>query len=185
MAYTSWSVVFGEQPSAAKWNILGTNDASFNDGTGIANFSTSTTAISNPYKFSAYRNAAQNTGNTGFAIVNFDTELFDTNNDFDVTTNVGRYTAPVNGFYFFSANVSSIGVSDFLATLYKNGTILRYGSRIPTGTVGNTNCTVTSLLQLTAGDYIEVYTYNGGAARALEVGLPVRTFFEGYLMSRT
>lgn len=36
MAYTSWSVVFGEQPSAAKWNILGTNDASFNDGSGIA-----------------------------------------------------------------------------------------------------------------------------------------------------
>lgn len=37
MAYASWSVVFGEQPSAAKWNILGTNDASFNDGTGIDN----------------------------------------------------------------------------------------------------------------------------------------------------
>lgn len=36
MAYTAWSVVFGEQPTAAKWNILGTNDASFNDGTGIA-----------------------------------------------------------------------------------------------------------------------------------------------------
>lgn len=35
MAYTSWSVVFGEQPSAAKWNILGANDASFNDGTGF------------------------------------------------------------------------------------------------------------------------------------------------------
>lgn len=37
MAYTAWSVVFGEQPSAAKWNILGTNDASFNNGTGIGN----------------------------------------------------------------------------------------------------------------------------------------------------
>jgi hypothetical protein len=35
MAYSSWSVVFGEQPSAAKWNILGTNDAAFNNGTGI------------------------------------------------------------------------------------------------------------------------------------------------------
>lgn len=35
MAYSSWSVVFGEQPSAAKWNILGNNDASFNDGTGF------------------------------------------------------------------------------------------------------------------------------------------------------
>ena len=29
MTYTSWSVVFGEQPSAAKWNILGSNDAHF------------------------------------------------------------------------------------------------------------------------------------------------------------
>jgi N-acetylneuraminic acid mutarotase len=37
MAYASWSVVFGEQPSAAKWNILGANDASFNDGTGLNN----------------------------------------------------------------------------------------------------------------------------------------------------
>lgn len=34
-AYQAWSVVFGEQPSAAKWNILGTNDSSFNDGSGI------------------------------------------------------------------------------------------------------------------------------------------------------
>lgn len=31
MAYASWSVVAGEQPSAAKWNILGTNDAFFED----------------------------------------------------------------------------------------------------------------------------------------------------------
>lgn len=37
MAYVAWSVVFGEQPSAAKWNILGQNDASFNDGTGLGN----------------------------------------------------------------------------------------------------------------------------------------------------
>lgn len=29
MAYASWSVVFGEQPTASKWNILGTNDAHF------------------------------------------------------------------------------------------------------------------------------------------------------------
>lgn len=29
MAYSSWSVIFGEQPSSAKWNILGTNDAHF------------------------------------------------------------------------------------------------------------------------------------------------------------
>jgi hypothetical protein len=36
MAYSAWSVIAGEQPTTSKWNILGTNDASFNDGTGIA-----------------------------------------------------------------------------------------------------------------------------------------------------
>lgn len=38
MAYTSWSVVFGEQPSAAKWNLLGANDAYFDSivGSGTA-----------------------------------------------------------------------------------------------------------------------------------------------------
>lgn len=45
MAYASWSVVFGEQPSAAKWNILGTNDAYFSsivDATGMPLQSVST-----------------------------------------------------------------------------------------------------------------------------------------------
>ncbi len=46
MAYSAWSVVFGEQPSAAKWNILGTNDAGFYDGTNLpmANSSKATVA---------------------------------------------------------------------------------------------------------------------------------------------
>lgn len=35
MAYTAWSVVYGEQPTAAKWNQLGQNDAGFKDGTNI------------------------------------------------------------------------------------------------------------------------------------------------------
>lgn len=35
MAYTAWSVVYGEQPTAAKWNQLGANDAGFKDGTHI------------------------------------------------------------------------------------------------------------------------------------------------------
>lgn len=54
MAYQSWSVSFGEQPSAAKWNIIGTNMAGFNDGTAIgtnaiAAASLATTAITLGY----------------------------------------------------------------------------------------------------------------------------------------
>lgn len=33
--YTAWSVTAGEQPTTAYWNILGTNDESFNTGTGF------------------------------------------------------------------------------------------------------------------------------------------------------
>lgn len=35
MAYTAWSVVAYEQPSAAKWNQLGDNDAGFKNGSNI------------------------------------------------------------------------------------------------------------------------------------------------------
>jgi hypothetical protein len=35
MSYSAWSVVFGEVPTDTKWNLLGSNDDSFNDGTGI------------------------------------------------------------------------------------------------------------------------------------------------------
>jgi hypothetical protein len=31
MSYTAWSLVFGEQPNVAKWNLLGGNDAHFYD----------------------------------------------------------------------------------------------------------------------------------------------------------
>ena len=35
MSYAAWSVIAGEQPTTSKWNILGSNDSSFNDGSGI------------------------------------------------------------------------------------------------------------------------------------------------------
>lgn len=36
MSYSAQTFVADEQPTTAKWNILWSNDASFNDGTGIA-----------------------------------------------------------------------------------------------------------------------------------------------------
>lgn len=47
MAYVAWSVVFGETPSASKWNILGTNDQGFFDGTGVAALSVITASLAN------------------------------------------------------------------------------------------------------------------------------------------
>lgn len=37
MGYTAGSFTAGQQPTTAQWNVLWSNDSSFNDGTGIAN----------------------------------------------------------------------------------------------------------------------------------------------------
>ena len=132
MAYASWSVSFGEQPSAAKWNILGTNDASFNDGTGIFGLKKDLLATdSNPYKFKAYRNAAANAGSSPtYTKVVFDTELYDTNNNFAS----GTYTAPVTGFYQFSWCIGFAVTSGNSATaLYLNGATHAWGNEVSKG----------------------------------------------------
>ncbi len=45
MSYTAWSVVYGEQPTAAKWNQLGANDAGFKDGTNIDSLAITTAKL--------------------------------------------------------------------------------------------------------------------------------------------
>lgn len=64
MAYTAWSVVFGEQPTAAKWNQLGENDAGFKDGTNIDNLAILTRHIADSNvtgaKIANYRTRRQN-----------------------------------------------------------------------------------------------------------------------------
>lgn len=37
MAYSPWSVIAGETPTATKWNVLGSNDADFDDRIGQLN----------------------------------------------------------------------------------------------------------------------------------------------------
>lgn len=175
------------QPSAAKWNILGTNDASFNDGTGIFGLYKNLLAVdSNPYKFSVYRNAALSIGAGATAKVTFDTENFDTNNNFDAVTN-NRYTAPVNGFYDFSASVHiAVNANLYGILLYKNGSAVKRGNFASTGAVATDNgFLLHTLYQLTAGDYVEIFFFNNsGGSAAIATG-DQKTYFTGYLVCRT
>lgn len=184
MAYQSWSVVFGEQPSASKWGILGSNDASFNDGTGIFGLKKDLLATdSNPYKFRVYRNAAYSMGAGSITKFPFDAENFDTNNNFDSTTNY-RYTAPVSGFYQFStALASSATATRLLVMLYKNGSeSARFWDS--NGSAQQFLGGGSVLVQATASDYFEVY-YFVGTTGGNTISTSASCWFSGFLVSRT
>ncbi len=139
---------------------------------------------SNPYKFSAYRSSAFTWGNNTFAKVTCNAEQFDTNSNYDTST--GRYTAPVTGFYYVHGQVrgnhnSGSGMS---IEIRKNGSGVFSGdTMVPVGYTGSFGFQIsaTGMIQLTAGDYIELWCY--GANNTGQTGLG--TLFQGFLISRT
>lgn len=165
--------------TAAQLDILSNNDISFNNGTGIFGLYKNLLAVdSNPYKFRARRTAALNSSAGNAILLPYDAEDFDTNNNLDITTNKGRYTAPVAGFYWFNAYVNMAATSNVLS-LYKNGSVYQRGAQ--TGSGG----TVSSwFVQSGANDYWEIYFF-GANTVAVDVTATLQPFFEGFLISRT
>lgn len=194
MAYTAWSVVFGEQPTAAKWNQLGANDAGFKDGTNIDNLAIldrhiaannlHAGKITNPYKFSAYKSGGnQAIGASVATKISFQTERFDTNSNFDNATNY-RYTIPVTGFYFVNTIIQTLrgdATTDNNLAIYKNGVLFRKGGNMKAVTYPQHQ--VIGFFQFTAGDYLEVFFINVVAADSVESGTGTSSTFEGFLVS--
>ena len=188
MSYAGWSVVYGEQPSATKWNILGTNDASFNDGTGIADDkviarhladnAVETAAIKdanvtipkivNPYVVKVARSGSQSIPNITFTKVQLNSESFDLNNNFDSSTNY-VYTAPVTGYYFVNGLVKMGGAKMVtLCRLVSSGGYIKEGSASDNAAYTDNYSQVDDVVKLTAGQTLELQVYHTfGAAASL------------------
>lgn len=136
-----------------------------------------------PYKFSVYRATAITLSAASYTLIPYDTKLFDTSSNVDVATNKGRFTAPVNGFYWFYSSTNTATSNYILPALYKNGTLLLNGDDITSG-AGSMAGAVGGLVQLIAGDYIEVFVNAGAAAVALNTG-STTSYFMGWLVSQT
>jgi hypothetical protein len=111
--------------------------------------------------FSAYANANQTITSNTFTKIQINTEEFDTNSNFDSTTNY-RFTPTVAGYYQVNGSVnnySSTSPTRVLAVIYKNGTAYKrfFDGAVSTGTF-YANSEGSALVYLNgSSDYIELY----------------------------
>jgi hypothetical protein len=145
------------------------------------------TDLSNPYKFSAYQAPSLAnylaTGSTEYTIP-YDTELFDTGSNYDTSTH--QFTAPVAGFYHFTAValIPAYANSAIALRIYQNSTQQLYDQRI-CGTSGTIiHCSVTGLLQLSANDTVHVTGVSSSSNTGVDGGQGI-TYFQGHLVSLT
>lgn len=139
--------------------------------------------------FSAYRNANQTPTINTETKVQLNAEDFDTNNNFDSTTNY-RFTPTVAGYYQINFLINGNAATTFTkmyAAIYKNGSSLYFSNQpVATLTAGQNNAVSGSALVYMNGstDYLELYVYLGGSGTATVFGDTTGRFttFSGCLL---
>lgn len=111
--------------------------------------------------FSASQTAGQSHSAATWTKVQFSVENFDTNSNYDSTTNY-RFTPTVAGYYqinvIIETNATALGGS----AIYKNGSVYKrmFYSNVGEGTTG----TVSALVYLNGStDYVEAYVYSNSS----------------------
>jgi hypothetical protein len=121
---------------------------------------TGTMAMDGP-AFSAYANATQSFTTGAQTKVAINAELFDTNSNFDSTTNY-RFTPTVEGYYQVNGTARLAGASatQMVVSIYKNGALYTRGTDLvfSTSSMATLNCTVSEVIYMNGTtDYLELY----------------------------
>jgi hypothetical protein len=121
----------------------------------------------------AYRSAAYNLASGAVTVFPWDAEDWDTDSFHDNATNPSRFTVPsgLGGKYAVKASVGSSAnfSARYIVEIHVNGTVV-HGGRTDTTTGGQFPCaTVTTDLNLSATDYVEIaYYQDSGSNRAAD-----------------
>ena len=141
--------------------------------------SNATMAVNGP-AFSAYSTNAQSISSGTTVKIQLNTEVFDTANAFDSTTNY-RFTPLIAGYYQVNGQVALNGgaTGQARAMIYKNGSTYQEGSSIPNNTITGAETTISTIIYLNGStDYIELYCYlyTGAGALTLQNSSAVNYF---------
>lgn len=167
MAYTAWSVVYGEQPTAAKWNQLGQNDAGFKDGSNIDPLAIafSKIDISTFPLCKAIDSASQSITNTTGTVADLNLTSFEHNRGgFSLASN--EVTIPTAGLYLLMGEVRLVDTENHFDTITINNSVvaqLAFAGRTSTSR-GYQVSTGFSLRTCAAGDKIKLRYENRALA---------------------
>ena len=122
----------------------------------------------------------QSVPTSSFTKLAHNTEVFDTDNAFD-TTNY-RFTVPsgkAGKYYFYAtARVNSSAVfTRLVSSIYKNGV---GQSQVNMNNTNEVSTSVSTILDLNVGDYVEHYVHQNGGNNKGFHGQTNRTYFVGY-----
>jgi hypothetical protein len=154
---------------------------------GWVSIASSATAPVNGPAFSAYLSADQSFSPSTNTKVHFNTEEFDTNSNYDSTTNY-RFTPTVAGYYLITSKIyiaaTGGGMTSANATLWKNGSAFKGGSTIytPTYAIGHFSCVVSAIIYMNgSSDYAEIYGYSTGTSLYF-VGNATDSYFQASMV---
>ena len=134
----------------------------------------------NTPSFHARLSSNQSISNATVTKVQFDTELFDTNNTYDNSTNY-RFTPGVAGKYVLTSMVQIQNCGNeslYLVRIYKNGSTMDDARAVfLPGRNDDLSGIITVIDIANTTDYYEIHVYTNGGATVI---LPNNTFFNAY-----
>ena len=151
------------------------------NATGLPQAGLATGVAGNGPAFFAWRSTAQSITGGTYTRINCQSEVFDTANCYDSTTNY-RFTPNVAGYYWFgfSAEIGAPG-NRYTAYLYKNGSSYMVGpNMIGNGTNSQACCFYGLAYANGTTDYFEIYIQGNNSATV--DGSAYVTYFQGNLV---
>ena len=130
--------------------------------------------------FSAYKSgSAQTISNSTYTKITFESEEFDTNNNFASS----RFTSTVAGYYQINwlINIGSgSGSYEWVSSIFKNGVSYKTGLDANSSQFGIGGAALVYLNGTT--DYIEIWSYQGSGGNKSIPAYQTGTWFEGFLV---
>ena len=128
--------------------------------------STASTFAGTGPAFSAGPNATQSISAGTWTKMQYNTEEFDTNSNYDASTNY-RFTPTVAGYYQINGCAESTANSAsgyFLVAVYKNGSAFKYGQNYKSDTSSGPSASIATLVYFNGStDYVELYAIGSNA----------------------